>query len=88
MYGPAGSIPLPRSGVTVLCKMKFTIRILSKEKLGLKAALGIQPSVVSLKSWAPKSREESGEEMGSWPPCTNSGRWLSVEKEKPGTSVN
>ena len=49
----AGPVPLPRSGVTVFCRMKFTIRILSKEKVWLKAALGIQTCVV----WPWKTRE-------------------------------
>lgn len=63
---PAGPVPLPRSGVIVFCRMKFTIRILSEEKLWLKAALGIQTCVV----WPWKKEEgrekEGWEEIGSW----------------------
>lgn len=40
-HHPSSPIPLPSSGVTVFCRMKFTIRILSKEEVWLKAAQGI-----------------------------------------------
>lgn len=40
---PAAPVPSPRSGVMVLCRMKFTSRILSKEKGWLTAALGHGP---------------------------------------------
>lgn len=79
---PAGPVPLPRSGVIVFCRMKFTIRILSKEKLWLKAALGIQTCVV----WPWKTGE------GREKVCTKiQGRKvgrngeLAVDNEKPAS---
>lgn len=67
----------------MFCRMKFTIRILSREKLRLKAALGTQTRVV----WPWKAGERRGEEA-----CTKiQGRkrgqeWeLAVDTAKPVT---
>lgn len=52
--------------MTVFSKMKFTIRILSKEKLGLQASLRIQTGVVALESREGKGgvHQTPGKEVG------------------------
>lgn len=52
--------------MTVFCKMKFTIRILSKEKLGLKGSLRIQTGGVAPERGEGKGgvHQSPGKEVG------------------------
>lgn len=91
-------IPLPKSDVTVFCRMKCTTRILNNEKLCLKAALGYSLMLYGSgkqgregRSCALKYRQAREREM--WAVrrhqlCTWEVKEGSVENEKPGTAVN
>lgn len=95
---PVIPVPLPKSGVTVWRTMKFTIRILNKEKPCLEAALGYRLVLCGSgkrgregRRCALKPREAREGEMWAvrshqlWTWKVKEG---SVENEKPGTAVN